>query len=49
LKSFHIFWCPFYFKCYEPTLCNKLITNKRQLQRTSCDIFLDSQKTQLAG
>jgi hypothetical protein len=41
---------PIYFKRYELTFRNKLITYKQQLQRASRGIFLlDSQKTQPVG
>ena len=31
LANFRVFGCPVYFKCYEPTFRNKLITYKQQL------------------
>jgi hypothetical protein len=40
LANFHVFGCPVYFKRYEPTFRNKLITYKQQLQRASRDIFI---------
>ena len=40
LANFHIFACPVYFKHYEPTFCNKLITYKQQLQPASRGIFI---------
>ena len=40
LANFRIFGCPVYFKRYEPTFCNKLITYKQQLQRASRGIFI---------
>ena len=35
LANFCIFGCPVYFKQYELTFCNKLITHKQQLQCAS--------------
>ncbi|KAI2495495.1 Reverse transcriptase (RNA-dependent DNA polymerase) [Fragilaria crotonensis] len=35
-----VFGCPVYFKRYEPTFRNKLITYKQQLQRASRGIFI---------
>jgi hypothetical protein len=40
LANFHVLGCPIYLKHYEPTFCNKLITYKQQLQRTSHGIFI---------
>ncbi len=40
LSNFRVFGCPVYFKRYEPTFRNKLITYKQQLQRASRGIFL---------
>jgi hypothetical protein len=40
LANFRVFGCPVYFKRYEPTFRNKLITYKQQLQRASRGIFL---------
>ncbi|KAI2496938.1 hypothetical protein MHU86_17579 [Fragilaria crotonensis] len=38
--NFRVFGCPTFFKRYEPTFRNKLITYKQQLQRASRGIFL---------
>ncbi|KAI2495104.1 hypothetical protein MHU86_19418 [Fragilaria crotonensis] len=40
LANFRVFGCPTFFKRYEPTFRNKLITYKQQLQRASRGIFL---------
>ncbi|KAI2496242.1 hypothetical protein MHU86_18246 [Fragilaria crotonensis] len=40
LANFRVFGCPVYFKRYEPTFRNKLITYKQQLQRASRGIFI---------
>jgi hypothetical protein len=40
ITNFQVFGCPSFFKCYEPTFHNKLITYKQQLQCASCGIFL---------
>jgi hypothetical protein len=40
LANFRVFGCPVYFKHYELTFCNKLITYKQQLQRASHGIFI---------
>jgi hypothetical protein len=40
LTNFRVFGCPIYFKRYEPTFRNKLITSKQQLQRASRGIFI---------
>jgi hypothetical protein len=40
LANFRVFGCPVYFKRYEPTFCNKLITYKQQFQRASHGIFI---------
>ncbi len=40
LANFLVFGCPTFFKCYKPTIHNKIITNKQQLQRVSRGIFL---------
>jgi hypothetical protein len=40
LANFRVFGCPVFFKCYEPTFRNKLMTYKQQLQRASCGIFI---------
>ena len=40
LTNFRVFGCPIYFKRYEPTFRNKLITSKQQLQRASRGIFV---------
>ena len=40
LANFRVFGCPVYFKRYEPTFRNKLITYKQQLQRASRGIVI---------
>jgi hypothetical protein len=40
IANFQVFGCPSFFKRFEPTFRNKLITYKQQLQRASCGIFL---------
>ncbi|KAI2506225.1 Reverse transcriptase (RNA-dependent DNA polymerase) [Fragilaria crotonensis] len=40
LGNFRVFGCPTFFKRYEPTFRNKIITYKQQLQRASRGIFL---------
>ena len=40
LNNFRVFGCPVYFKRYEPTFRNKLITYKQQLQRASRGTFI---------
>ena len=40
LANFRVFGCPVYFKCYEPTSNNKLITYKQQLQHASHGFFI---------
>ncbi|KAI2498240.1 hypothetical protein MHU86_16267 [Fragilaria crotonensis] len=40
LINFRVFGCPAYFKRYEPTFRNKLITYKQQLQRASRGTFI---------
>ncbi|KAI2505310.1 hypothetical protein MHU86_9110 [Fragilaria crotonensis] len=40
LINFRVFGCPVYFKRYEPTFRNKLITYKQQLQRASRGTFI---------
>ncbi|KAI2497644.1 ubinuclein-2-like protein [Fragilaria crotonensis] len=40
IANFRVFGCPTFFKRYEPTFRNKLITYKQQLQRASRGIFL---------
>ena len=40
LANFRVFGCPTFFKRYEPTFRNKLITYKQQLQRATRGIFL---------
>ena len=40
LTNFRVFGCPLYFKRYEPTFRNKIITYKQQLQRASRGIFI---------
>jgi hypothetical protein len=40
LANFRVFGCPVYFKRYEPTFRNKLITYKQQLQHASRGIFI---------
>jgi hypothetical protein len=39
LANFRIFGCPVYFKRYEPTFRNKLITYKQHLQHASRGVF----------
>jgi hypothetical protein len=40
IANFQVFGCPSFFKLYEPTFRNKLITYKQQLQRASRGILL---------
>jgi hypothetical protein len=40
ISNFRVFGCPSFFKRYEPTFRNKLVTYKQQLQRASRGIFL---------
>ncbi len=40
LINFRVFGCPVYFKRYEPTFCNKLITYKQQHQLASHGTFI---------
>jgi hypothetical protein len=40
LANFRILGCPVYFKHYEATIHNKLITYKQQFQCSSCGIFI---------
>ena len=40
LNNFRVFGCPVYFKRYEPTFRNKVITYKQQLQRASRGTFI---------
>jgi hypothetical protein len=40
IANFQVFGCPSFFKRYEPTFRNNLITYKQQLQRASRGIFL---------
>jgi transposase InsO family protein len=40
IANFRVFGCPTFFKRYEPTFRNKLITYKQQLQQASRGIFL---------
>jgi hypothetical protein len=48
LAYFYLFGCPVYFKCYEPTFHNKLITYKQQLQRASCGIVIGFQQNSVS-
>jgi hypothetical protein len=36
IANFRVFGCPSFFKRFEPTFPNKLITYKQQLQRACC-------------
>jgi hypothetical protein len=40
IANFQVFGCPSFFKRYEPTFCNKLITYKQHFQCASCGVFL---------